>query len=73
MPRKAAKRNNSNRNIKNPCGICSNPVAVTHKDIWRDSCNFWIHAIIIIIYSYLTRLSTSVKYIKYIQDIQYIQ
>lgn len=44
MPKKPKKHNNSKRNVRNPCGVCSNPVAVTHNAIWCDLCNFWIHA-----------------------------
>ena len=42
MPRKSKARK-SKRNIKNPCGICSNPVASNHKAVWCDTCHLWIH------------------------------
>ena len=45
MPRKSSKKTNQKRNIKNPCGICTNPVpvATNHKAVLCDLCNFWIH------------------------------
>ena len=42
MPRKS-KAPKSKRNIKNPCGIFSNPVASNHKPVWCDNCHLWIH------------------------------
>eukprot|EP00111_Clytia_hemisphaerica_P014206 TCONS_00041846-protein len=37
------KKGKKQRNIKNPCGICSNPVAKNHNAVWCDLCNLWIH------------------------------
>eukprot|EP00111_Clytia_hemisphaerica_P007359 TCONS_00021396-protein len=42
MP-KSKNATNKIRNIKNPCGICSNPVATTHRAVWCDHCNYWVH------------------------------
>ncbi|CAC5368590.1 unnamed protein product [Mytilus coruscus] len=29
--------------IRNPCGICKKPVAINHRSIKCDECNFWVH------------------------------
>ena len=29
--------------VRFPCGFCLKPVAITHKAIFCDICNFWVH------------------------------